>query len=133
MCIRDSAYLSAYPGLTKLLPGNFLRNLNMHLLFFGIMRPTLDPNILREKQVEFLSHKLNSCIAVGAGYDAEGSTVASLENLGFGYVEIGSCTPAEEEQEKYRIDLNKNAILCEKLVRGSWGCLLYTSPSPRDS
>ena len=42
------------------------------------------------------------------------------------------------QQFKYNIDMNSNGIMgdcidwCQSNCEGKWGCLLYTSPSPRD-
>lgn len=43
--------------------------------------------------MNFLGHQLRNPIGIAAGFDKHGEAIATLGNIGFGFVEIGSVTP----------------------------------------
>lgn len=61
--------------------------------------PKFRPNKLEQSQKVCLKSKTNcglvfpSCIGLAAGFDKDGVAIKGLQELGFGFVEIGSVTP----------------------------------------
>lgn len=70
-----------------------------------------DPKTL---ETHFLGWKLTNPIGIAAGFDKQGEAIETLQNIGFGFVEIGSVTPLPQSgNPKPRVfrDVNDMAII----------------------
>ena len=90
-----------------------------------------DPAILRQR---LWDRDFPNPIGMAAGFDKNAQAPDALLRLGFGFVEIGTVTPRPQPgNPKPRLfRLEADGALINRLGFNS-GCLLYTSPSPRDS
>ena len=126
---------------------------------FSILRPflfNLDPETAHDLAIKTLKfnylpskifevkdeHMLNikvlginfpNPIGLAAGFDKSAEVYNSLLKFGFGFIEVGTATPLQQiGNSKPRIfRLEKDKAMINRL--GFNNCLLYTTPSPRDS
>ena len=57
---------------------------------------TIKPNTVKIP-CTILGHVIDSPIGIAAGYSKNGEAISTLENIGFGIIEIGSITPCPQE------------------------------------
>jgi dihydroorotate dehydrogenase len=44
--------------------------------------------------------ELDSCLGLASGFDRDGEAIKNLHNLGFSFIELGTITPEEIEEEQ---------------------------------
>lgn len=56
------------------------------------------------QSINFFGHTLSNPLGIAAGFDKHAEAIVGLQNIGFGFVEIGSVTPlAQEGNPKPRV------------------------------
>ena len=104
------------------------------------------------RPTELMGLQLPNPVGLAAGLDKNGECIDAFAALGFGFVEIGTVTPKpqpgnpqprlfrvpEHQGIINRMGFNNHGIdamirnIENSRFKGILGCLLYTSPSPRD-
>lgn len=56
------------------------------------------------QSIKFFGHTLSNPLGIAAGFDKHAEAIVGLQNIGFGFVEIGSVTPlAQDGNPKPRV------------------------------
>lgn len=56
------------------------------------------------QKIELLGKKFSNPVGIAAGFDKDGEAILGLQDIGFGFIEIGSVTPKPQEgNEKPRV------------------------------
>ncbi len=78
-------------------------NLAISALKYGLVPPSPKPDF-PELASELFGLKFENPVGLAAGFDKNGEAIKALLNQGFGFVEVGTCTPlAQKGNEKPRL------------------------------